>query len=403
MKIRIVDYVASLGGGVRFSTELVRALGDRRDLSFEVVSHGTQLERYRTLLTKEGEIHFADIPPENAWKTRTLLAGIPGAGPLNWLLGTPVFHFSVPPRVLDDCDLVWLPWMQRHRIPWHRSAKVVASLHDLIVIEWSRLFPPKWGPDERETVSSWLASDARIAVSSNATASTLHQKFGMACGRVAVIPLSGQHGRQEGAGNSREWPFSGKEYILCPANTSLHKNHDVLLKGVGDVAPSHPVVLTGEGTDFFANESPRSLELRRIAMGASLVRDRTIFAMGYVGDDDYYRILDGAWALVMPTLAEGGGSFPVWEAMHVGIPVVCSNIPVMKEMVERANGQVIWFDPREPSSLAAALADLDRNYPRHKAAAVAQIPQLHARTWEDVGRDYARLMQLAGPATGSAG
>lgn len=58
----------------------------------------------------------------------------------------------------------------------------------------------------------------------------------------------------------------------------------------------------------------------------------------------------------MPTLAEGGGSFPVREAVERGIPAVVSDIPVLREMIERLGGEVLWFDPHSPESLAASLA-----------------------------------------------
>jgi len=399
MKVRVVDYVASLGGGVRFTAEMVRILGDRGDLSFEVVSHAGRLERYRSLIDG-GQIGFADIPPRNEWRMRTFFAGIPGAGPFNWILDTPDFHYDVDPRVFEGCDLVWFPWMHRHRIPLELANRVVASLHDTIVVEFEELFPPRWGPSERKTITRWLASGARIAVSSNATVSTLGRLFQSPPGRVSVIPLSAQHSRPEGRGARQPWPFASREYLLCPANTSRHKNHDVLLKGIGEIALRHPLVLTGEGSDLFADEVPRRQELRRLAEEASLVRDQTIFGLGYLEDPDYYEILDSAWALVMPTLAEGGGSFPVWEAIHEGIPAVCSDIPVMREMVERVNGKVIWFDPQSPASLAGALTDLERNYPAHKAAAVAQVERLNVRTWDEVAQDYARLMQLAAAQRG---
>jgi len=96
----------------------------------------------------------------------------------------------------------------------------------------------------------------------------------------------------------------------------------------------------------------------------------------------------------MPTLAEGGGSFPVLEAMLRGVPTVVSDIPVMREMVERVGGSVLWFDPRDPNALASQLRELERDYPRYKKAAVEQISTLRMRSWVDVANDYAALMGL---------
>lgn len=399
MRVRVVDYVANGGGGVRFTVEMLRALNALPGLSFEVVSHGPALERYRKLLSGVAPASYLDMPPHQAWRARTLLAGIPGAGPLNWFLGTPAFEYRVSRHALEDCDLAWFPWLHRHRIPWDLADRVVASLHDVIVIDFARMFAKGWDESERQTISGWLRSKARVAVSSKATAGSLERIFGAPPGRVSIIPLSGQHGEPPGESEPRNWPFAGREYLLCPANLSRHKNHEVLLAGAAGVAARHPLVLTGDGTDLRETSQERVQEVRAAATSAGLVLGDSMHAVGYVNDPDYYRILEGAWAVVMPTLAEGGGSFPVWEAMERGIPAVVSDIPVMREMVERARGEVLWFDPRDPDSLASALGELERAYEQHRARALAQVKSMRSRTWKDVASDYARIMGLPAAET----
>ena len=96
----------------------------------------------------------------------------------------------------------------------------------------------------------------------------------------------------------------------------------------------------------------------------------------------------------MPSLAEGGGSFPVAEAMQTGIPVIASDIPVMREWVGRMGGQILWFDPSSPDALAATLRELDRSYPTYKRTAVEQIGAMTSRGWADVAADYAALMGI---------
>ena len=190
--------------------------------------------------------------------------------------------------------------------------------------------------------------------------------FGCTLDRVRVIPLSGQHVRPQAIDNGVSWPFSGSPYLICPANTTLHKNHEVLFSGVARSNVTYPLVLTGSGTDFWLSSYPRAVELRKRAEEAGLEWNRSLFGLGYLADPVYYSLLESAWALVMPTLAEGGGSFPVAEAMQTGIPVIASDIPVMREWVDRMAGRILWFDPSSPDALAATLAELDRSYPTYK-------------------------------------
>jgi glycosyltransferase involved in cell wall biosynthesis len=391
--LRVVDYVGNLGGGVRFCVEAIRALISKRDVSIELVSYGTALRNYQELLSCVQRVEFVKMPPRNLRRTKGL-AGFKGSGRVNSLLGLPEFHFEVPVAVFGDCDVVWLPWVHRHRIPWSQQDRVVASLHDLTLLQFPGPLDERQRRNEYETVRRWLASSARIVVSSNATVTNLVEMFGCGVDRVAVIALSGQHIRPERLEGSVKSPFRDKPYILCPSNTTAHKNHEVLFAGIANSDIPHPLVLTGGGTDFWWSNSARDRELRAHAEKAKMEWNRSLFGLGYVSDTEYYDLLEGAWAVVVPTLAEGGGSFPVAEALEAGIPVITSDIPVMREWVERMEGQVLWFDPSSPEALAATVVELDRNYETYKEAAVKQVQTLQARSWVDVATDYAALMEI---------
>ena len=71
-------------------------------------------------------------------------------------------------------------------------------------------------------------------------------------------------------------------------------------------------------------------------------------------DDDIARLFGGAKAFVFPSFAEGFG-LPPLEAMASGVPVVCSDIPVFREVYGDA---VLYVDPNRPESIAAALRAL---------------------------------------------
>jgi glycosyltransferase involved in cell wall biosynthesis len=281
--------------------------------------------------------------------------------------------------------------VSRHRIPWNYGGKVIGTLHDLIIVEFDGVVSTRSRQNERETIRRWLESSAQIVVLADATVAALGRLYGTRPERVSVIPLSGRHRRPPAGELHGSWPFARRPYLLCPTNTSPHKNLDVLLTGVGIWGAKAPLVLTGTGTDFWAWSGARPRQLRRIATRAGLERNRTLFPLGYVEDSAYDALLEGAWAVVVPTLAEGAG-LPVIEAMHGGIPVVSSDIPIAHEMVERTGGQVLWFDASSPADLAARLADLEGNYSDYKAMAVAQVKRLRARSWEEVASEYVELM-----------
>ncbi|MFY3742680.1 glycosyltransferase [Anaeromyxobacter sp. Red801] len=394
MLLRVIDYVANPGGGVRFTIEMLRGLQRLPGLQIELVSHAEALERYGSLLSRDPGVRLVDFPPVDAWRSRTLMAGIPGAGPLNLLLGTARFHHAVAGDLLDGADVVWFPWLHRHRIPWTRAGRVVATLHDVITLQFPEIAAAWIRRDERETVRAWLSSEARIAITSNATAGTLYSMFGTPRERLELIPLSGSHERPPGPAERSSRAFTHREYLLAPINITPHKNAEVLLRALGRTGARHPLVLTGSGMDLWPPRSARARKLTELAEASGFARDASLFALGYVDDRAYEQLLDEAWALVMPTLAEGGGSFPVLEALTAGIPVIASDIPVMREMLERTGGQVLWFNPRDPADLAARLAELEAGYPEYRRRAEAQAKTLRLRTWDDVAAEYARLLRL---------
>jgi glycosyltransferase involved in cell wall biosynthesis len=389
--IRVVDYVASPGGGCRFTAELLRALGQVTSARFEVVSFAHGSRTYRKMLGDAFPVR--EIPPANALRAYPPWTGIPGARLVNWVLHTPDFHFDVPARAFDDCDLVWLPWMQRHRIPWERADRVVATLHDLINVEFPGVVPETFRSDERKTLRMWFDSRARIAVDAAATIDGIERMFGNPARRPSIVPLSSEHSRPSGAVAKTVWPFEDRPFLLCPTNVSPHKNLDVLLEAHASWAARHPVVITGNGTDLWNHRTKRHRKLRAIIERGGLVRDRDVFALGYLDFPAYDDLLLRAWAVVIPTLAEGYG-FPVIEAMFRGVPVIASDLPVLREVVARTGGEIIWFDPKSPDDLAKKIALLDARYADFRAKAAAQVGRLSSRSWDDVARDYALVLGL---------
>lgn len=389
MKLRVIDYIGNEGGGVRFTVELMRAFSDRPDIVLDLVSDGAALAAYRQLLTEAGvDCTFKRLPQEPT--------------------STP-WRYDIPSSALSNCDVVWIPWVHRHRLPEACAARVVGSFHDAIMFT-EPLLHPIFGEqmaDERETVQRWLVSGARIVVSSNATAHTVSVVFDAAARCLDVIPISGAHGGLDDAGGTvpSAWTWADKPFILCPANISPHKNHETLLRGVAAWGV-YPLVLTGTGTDLSLSRNPirrfgrwtleelgavqphRSSHLRRFAHSLGFRRGDSLLPLGYISDREYYPLLRKAWALVMPTLGEGGGSFPVEEALWSGIPVICADIPVLREHMERLGATVQWFDPRVPEELAARLRELHETYDSAIADAQHQRQTLHRRTWSDVADEY---------------
>jgi glycosyltransferase involved in cell wall biosynthesis len=81
------------------------------------------------------------------------------------------------------------------------------------------------------------------------------------------------------------------------------------------------------------------------------VRSDRVIRLGYQSDVDLYRVVAGAAALVMPSRDEGFG-LPVLEALACNVPVVCSDVPALREV---AGGQATLVPYGDVEALAVAL------------------------------------------------
>ena len=115
-KLRVLDYVANDGGGLRFVAQLVKALSARGDFDVEIASHGEALDNYRRAFAAQSDIRVLDLKPERFFLSRGFV-GFRGATRLNSMMHLDRFYFEVPLAAWAGCDVLWLPWIHRHRIP----------------------------------------------------------------------------------------------------------------------------------------------------------------------------------------------------------------------------------------------------------------------------------------------
>jgi len=394
MRLRVVDYIANPGGGVRFAGGVLHALLARTpELSIEIVSHGDALARYAGLFPGERRVHLRDLPPV-AERLAHTLSRFRGGNRVMRMLDLAGFFKLVPQAAMRGADVLWLPWTHRHRLHGSSRIPVVGSFHDAIMLERHDIVAEALRVDELETTRRWLRSPHRVVVSSRATMRSL-RGLGLVQddARLDLVAVGSEPLAPAAASRTHHADVPERPYLLCAANTSPHKNHEVLLQGWAESRIGAGLVLTGEGTDL--RVGPRAATLRALAERLDVAIGASLLPIGYVDEERYRTLLDRAWAVVMPTLAEGGGSFPVLEAMLAGVPVVCSRIPVMEEQLERTGGSVLWFDPRDPADLARRLRELERDYANVRALAQQQRDSLRVRRWDDVAGEYMGLFTHA--------
>lgn len=127
------------------------------------------------------------------------------------------------------------------------------------------------------------------------------------------------------------------------------KNYQRLIRGFSSVLeriPKSHLVLIGDG------ENREELEQEAIARG---IEDQVTF-MGELSRDEVYSALHHFDVFVMPSLWEGFCNAVV-EAMAAGLPILCSDISTLREVV---GDTALYADPEDPSDMARAMIELLR-------------------------------------------
>jgi len=182
------------------------------------------------------------------------------------------------------------------------------------------------------------------------------------------------------------------QYVVLPANLSPHKNHYQLLVAWARFARRRqvPLVLFGLFTDQLSAPTWDYWQVNRllgVIRRSGLRAGQDFYALGQVADADVMPLIRHAAALIMQTLAEGGGSYPVEEALSVGVPVLCADIPVMREHLAQHSACIAWFDPESADSIVNALDTLFNHYDEYKQSAVRGMADPRP-TWDQIAAQY---------------
>jgi glycosyltransferase involved in cell wall biosynthesis len=162
------------------------------------------------------------------------------------------------------------------------------------------------------------------------------------------------------------------QFLLYPAQTWPNKNHLGLLDAIAEVRDDYgievPVVCCGRRTEFFRaiGRRVRELRLEHLVRFPGFVKPVELGAL--------YRLARG---LIFPSLFEGWG-LPLTEAFATGTPVVCSDLPVLRE---QAGDSALFFSPEDSGEMARAIARVWVDEPLRQRLADRGRQNVARRTW----------------------
>ena len=168
------------------------------------------------------------------------------------------------------------------------------------------------------------------------------------------------------------------ELLVAVGGMNAHKNILGMLKALPVILGQRPGVhlaIVGDtsGKGFWDNVP----ELKRFVAETPGLASHVHFT-GYLPDDELVSLLNGAAALVFPSLWEGFG-LPAVEALSCGVPVLASNRGSLPEVVGDAG---LFFDPEDVLDMARSVLRFFSEPGLRSALSSAAVPRARTFTWE---------------------
>ena len=269
------------------------------------------------------------------------------------------------------------------RILRRESAKFLCLLHDLIPIEYPEYARP--GGAALHLLRVETVAQLADAVIGNSEA-TLRSFAPYLTAAKRDIPVRVAHLGLSRPLDAKPVPHTDAEpYFLCLGTIEPRKNHLLLLHMWRAFAQRTEKVprLILVGRRGWENENIVDLLDRCPALRGHVEERQTI------GDGELRGLLARARALLMPSFAEGYG-LPVIEALDAGVPVICSDLPALRE----AGGAVPeYLDPLDGAAWVRAIEEYASPNSSRRGAQLTRLAQWRAPSWTDHIRRVLELIE----------
>lgn len=258
------------------------------------------------------------------------------------------------------------------RILTRERARFLCLVHDLIPIEYPEFARVAGARQHRERITTVAKLADCVIVNSAATGRSLQPWLDRSGRHIDVrVALLGTEALT--VAEPFRYP-DGRPYFVCVGTIEPRKNHLLLLylwrhfvqKLPSEIVPRLVII----GRRGWENEQVVDMLERCPAINAHVEE------LNSCSDTRMASLLRGARAVLMPSFAEGYG-MPVAEALSVGTPVICSDLPALREV----GGEVPdYLDPLDGIGWKSIILDYAENGTRH-AAQTSRMKAWQAPTW----------------------
>lgn len=206
-----------------------------------------------------------------------------------------------------------------------KGAKFVPLVHDLIPVAYPEYASPDGVKRHMQRIEAFVGLADGIITNSSTTAGDLSHFLPQGPRRPDIVTaLLGV----DQCSTDMNFPIPSDAYFVCIGTLEPRKNHLLLLNTWRVLAerlgPDTPKLIL-IGRRGWENENVLDM-LERCQALAGLVREYP-----NLPDSAVARLLQGARALLFPSFTEGYG-LPLAEALALGVPAICSDLPALREV-----------------------------------------------------------------------
>jgi glycosyltransferase involved in cell wall biosynthesis len=253
------------------------------------------------------------------------------------------------------------------------GVKFVPLVHDLIPLTHPEYASPSGVQRHAKRLETFARFADGIIANSNATAADLLPHLPQGPNKLPIItaPLG-----IETHVPDANFPVPAEPYFVSIGTIEPRKNHLLLLNTwrvlQQRLGPNTPKLIL-VGRRGWENENILDM-LERCPALVGVVREYQDLP-----DNAVARLLQGARALLFPSFTEGYG-LPLAEALALGVPAICSDLPALREVGGEAPE---YLDPLDGLGWRRLILGFTDEDSRVREAQLRRIDRWSSPSWED--------------------